>query len=180
MRAWDADGHPKLPPMSSLTRGSEAPSKARPYNVTTSQPRWDWGKERKEFQRRKMRHVRENESARPAHRMDDGAVVMEKDGSRCDKTTCFLITPLPYLQLSCASLAYTSTSKFCICSYKEVKSSHGHGLPNLDMSPWWLQMDITIATTCKLIEPIFGYGKQSNYTEHLAESDRQDADWNPL
>ena len=28
-----------------------------------------------------------------------------------------------------------TTLKFCICSYKEVKSSHGHDLPNLSM-PW--------------------------------------------
>ena len=28
-----------------------------------------------------------------------------------------------------------STLKFCICLYKEVKSSHSHGLPNLGMSP---------------------------------------------
>ena len=41
------------------------------------------------------------------------------------------------------------TSKFCICSYKEVKSSYGHGLPNLAMSPWWFQMDVTNATTLK-------------------------------
>ena len=65
----------------------------KPWKTTVQQhrekdlnKRREWREGRKEFRRGNMRHVKKNESARPARCMDDGTVVREKDGDGSEQT----------------------------------------------------------------------------------------------